>query len=108
MYYKLKTIYLSHFRLRILLNTFVSGYFAYLFYLKGFDKYPLYMLTILFKLVGYGISIAIERLSFQERHFYYRNMQLGYKKVFGIFFAMDLVLTLLIFFFTHLWSTYFG
>ena len=56
MYYKLKTIFLSHFLLRILLNLTVTGYFAFLFFLKGFDKYPLYMLALLFKFIGYFIS----------------------------------------------------
>ena len=106
MYYKLKTIYLSHFRLRLLLNLTVTCYFAYIFYLKGFDKYPLYMVVIICKMIGYLVSVSIERMFFSKRHYYYRNMGLGYTTVFGWLLILDITLFLIIFTLAHLWSNY--
>jgi hypothetical protein len=106
MYYKLKTIYLSHFVLRILINLTVTGYFSFLFIIKGFDKYPLYMLALIFKLIGYSITGLIERLFFPHRHHYYRNMGLGYAKVFGTLFLLDFVLMITILTLTYLCQNY--
>jgi len=106
MYYKLKTIYLSHFKLRILINLIVTGYFAFLFFIKGFDKYPLYMLALMFKLTGYFISGLVERVFFKDMHLYYRNMRLGYSKVFGIFFTLDFIFMVILFSLIYLCKSY--
>jgi len=106
MYYKLKTIFLSHFLLRILLNLTVTGYFAFLFFLKGFDKYPLYMLALLFKFIGYFISGIIEKVFFPNRSHYYRNMRLGYTKIFSTLFLSDFLLLIIVFTLTYLCKNY--
>jgi hypothetical protein len=106
MYYKLKTIYLSHFVLRIFINLMVTGYFSFLFFIKGFDIYPLYMLALMFKFTGYFISGVIERVFFAGRHHYYRNMKLGYAKVFGILYLLDFVLMVIILSLTYLCRSY--
>jgi hypothetical protein len=106
MYYKLKTIYLSHFVLRILINLTVTAYFSFLFYIKGFDKYPLYMLTLMFKFTGYFVSGLIERVFFPDRHHYYYNMRLGYARVFGTLFLLDFVFMSVILTLTYLCRSY--
>lgn len=106
MYNKLKTIYSSHFVLRILLNMVVTGYFASLFFIKGFDKYPLYMLALMFKFTGYFISAIIERVFYPDRHYYYRNMGLGYTMIFGMLFFFDFILMSITFTLTYLCKNY--
>lgn len=106
MFFKLKTIYLSHLKLAFAINCFVTCYFSYLFYLNGFDKSALYTLALFFKAIGYGFTVAIERLFFLNRSYFYRNMGLGYKKVFGSFMALDCLLFVFILMVVALWKSF--
>jgi hypothetical protein len=90
MYQKFKTLYLHHFKLVFALNFALSLYFVNLFYLKGFDKAGLYQLAIGFKLLAYAATVVIEKLVFSRRIYYYYNLGIGYRKILGLFFAMDL------------------
>jgi hypothetical protein len=89
---KLKTIYLHHFKLVLFLNFCLSLFFGYLFFLKGFDKAPLYSIALFFKLVAYGTTVSIEKLFFSVRNYYYRNLGLSYRRIFSVLFAVDMML----------------
>jgi hypothetical protein len=90
MFYKLKTIYLAHFKVSILLNLWVSLYFLYFFWKTGFDNHSLYTLTLFFKAIAYGAGLAVEKLLSPQREFYYRNMGISYRRLFGILYLSDL------------------
>ncbi len=106
MYQKFKTLYLHHFKLVFTLNFALSLYFANLFYLKGFDKVNLYNLAIGFKLLGYATTIAIEKLFFNRRIFYYYNLGISYRKILSIFFALEFSLFLFILLCCWLWISF--
>lgn len=91
MYAKLKFIYIHHFKLIIFLNFGLSLFFSYLFFLKGFDKIPLYSIALFFKLIGYATTFAIEKLLFSQRKYYYLNMGLSYRRLFSVLFGIDFV-----------------
>jgi len=100
MRYKLKAIYLAHFKVNILLNLWVSAYFSYFFWTRGFDKYPLYTLALIFKVTAYGLGLASEKLLAPRREFYYRNMGIGYRRIFGTLYIADLLLFILVLIFS--------
>lgn len=91
MYHRLKILYFHHFKLVGVLNCCLSLFFVYLFVLKGFDKVNLYNLAIFFKLLAYGLTIAIEKLFFAQRAFYYRNLGISYRRLLGTFFSLDAI-----------------
>jgi len=88
----LKTIYLHHFKLVLFLNFCLSLFFGYLFFLKGFDKAPLYSIALFFKLIAYGTTLSIEKLLFSQRRYYYRNLGLSYRRIFTVLYAAEFTL----------------
>jgi len=106
MYQKLKIIYLHHFKFLIFLNLFLSLYLIQLFCLKGFDKVGLYNLAIFFKLVAFATTFGIEKLFFGKHIFYFQNLGLSYRKIFGIFYLLDFALFILLFLISWLWKSY--
>ncbi|WP_199119517.1 hypothetical protein [Pedobacter sp. ASV28] len=106
MYNKLKIIYTNHFKLVFVLNLGLSLFFLHLFYLKGFGKVGLYNILTAFKLMGYVVTLLTEKLLFDRRKFYYYNLGLGYRKVLGIFFAIDFVLCAVLLMFCWLCTSF--
>jgi len=106
MYQKLKLLYLHHFKLVFVLNFALSLYFLNLFYLKGFDKVGLYNLIIAFKLLGYATTVAVEKLFFSYRIFYYYNLGISYRRILGTFFALEFGLFVLLVTFCWLWMNF--
>ena len=98
---KLRFLYSNHFKAIIGLNILVSLFFTYLFFLKGFDKINLYHYAIIFKLVGYALSVMLEKVIFQERKYFYRNLRIGYRKIFSILFIPDFVMFKILLMFTY-------
>jgi lipoprotein signal peptidase len=96
MYLKLKSIYFQHFKFAIALNLSISLFFLMLFISKGFDHYPLYMLMLFFKAGGYIIDVVVEKFFFAARSFHYKNMGFSYRKIFGILFATDFILLIMV------------
>jgi len=94
MFKRLLFIYSHHFRLALALNLFVSSYFTWLMWIKGFGYYNLYMLALLFKAIGYGITVLVEKLFFESREYYFRNLGLSYRQLFSILFSADFLLFL--------------
>lgn len=57
-----------------------------------------YILAILAKLLGYGISVVIEKWFFAgQRAYFFKNMGLGYRHIFGFLFLVDGVLLVLVY-----------
>ena len=93
---KLTFIYRQHFKFIIAVNLGTSLFFSFLFLSKGYTHYPLYMLSIIFKLVGYLISIAVERLLYASRVYHYQNLGFSYKLIFSRLFIADFLLFILL------------
>lgn len=94
---RLRFIYIHHFKWTTCLNSGVSIFLLYLFYLKGFAAAELYQLALMFKFAGYGLTIAIEKLFFAPRVYHYKNLGLGYRHILGTFMLLDcLFFTLLV------------
>lgn len=93
---KITFLYQQHFKFIVLLNLFVSICFVIIFWNKGYNHYPLYMLALMLKLVSYGISTAIEKLFFQSRSFHFRNLGFSYRMLFGWLYAIDFLFFIMI------------
>ncbi|RZK00598.1 MAG: hypothetical protein EOO43_25135 [Flavobacterium sp.] len=106
MYQKLKILYLHHFKLVFVLNFALSLFFVHLFFEKGFDKVGLYNLIIAFKLLGYATTLAVEKLFFSYRIFYYYNLGISYRRILGTFFALEFGLFVLLLTFCWLWMSF--
>jgi len=106
MYQKLKILYLHHFKLVFFLNFALSLFFLHLFYLKGFNKVNLYNLAFAFKLIGYATTVAIEKLFFSYRIFYYYNLGMSYRRILGTFFGMEFGLFILSLIICWLWTNF--
>lgn len=106
MYQKLKILYLHHFKLVFVLNLALSLFWLNLFYLKGFDKINLYNLAIAFKLIGYATTVAIEKLFFSYRIFYYYNLGISYRRILGTFFGIEFGLFVLSLIICWLWMNF--
>ncbi len=106
MYQKLKILYLHHFKLVFVLNFALSLFWLNLFYLKGFEKVNLYNLAIVFKLVGYAITVAIEKLFFSYRILYYYNLGISYRRILGTFFSIEFGLFVLSLMLCRLWLNF--
>lgn len=98
---KLSYLYSNHFKAIIGLNIFVSLFFTYLFFLKGFDKINLYYYAIIFKSIGYVLSVMLEKVIFPERKYFYRNLRISYRKIFSILFIPDFVIFMVLLMFTY-------
>lgn len=98
MIHKLSIIYTRHYKLMLCLNFCLSLFFAYLFYRKGFDRIPLYNLAIFFKAVGYLFMIAVEKVFFIRRNYYFKNQGISYQRLFAVFFSVDFMVFLLLLF----------
>ena len=93
---KIAFLYQQHFKFIVALNLFVSICFVTIFWNKGYNHYPLYMLALMLKLVSYGISIAIEKMFFQSRSFHFRNLGFSYRMLFGWLYAIDFLFFIVI------------
>ncbi|HTM97464.1 MAG TPA: hypothetical protein VL088_01915, partial [Pedobacter sp.] len=60
--------------------------------LKGFDKAPLYSIVLFFKLIGYVTTVSIEKMLFNQRSYYYRNLGLSYRRIFAVLFSFEFML----------------
>ena len=98
---KLSFLYLNHFKAVIALNVFVSLFFSYLFFIKGFDKLNLYFYSVIFKLMGYILSVMIEKIIFPERQYFFRNLRFSYRKIFSVLFITDFLIFMLFLFLTY-------
>lgn len=62
-----------------------------------------YILAVLLKLAGYGLSIVIEKWFFaRHRAYFFKNMGLGYRHIFGFLIGIDAVLLVLTYW---IWNT---
>lgn len=103
---KLIFIYTQHFKFNIALTLFVSFYFTLIFWSKGYNHYPLYMVAILFKGIAYGLSLWVEKTFFEARSYHYHNLGFGYRQLFGTLFALDLLLFICIILFSYLCKSF--
>mgnify|MGYP006165628347 CR=1 FL=1 len=103
---KLRFIFLHHFKLVAVLNFSLTLYLTYLFVLKGFDKVNLYNIAFALKLVAYVTTVAIEKLFFAYRSYYYRNLGFSYRKLLGLFFAFDFLLFISLLIISYLWMSF--
>jgi len=95
MHRKITSLFSQHFKLIIALNLVVTLFFTVVFWLKGYNHYPLYMLAITLKVIGYGISVGIEKLLFQARSYHYRNLGFSYRMLFGWLLGADFIFFIL-------------
>ncbi len=57
-----------------------------------------YVLALLAKLLGYGISVVIEKWFFAgQREYFFKNMGLGYRHIFGFLFVIDGILLVIVY-----------
>lgn len=65
--------------------------------------FGVYVLAVLAKLFGYGMSFVIEKWFFAaHREYFFKNMGLGYRHIFGFLFLADAVILVIIYW---LWKT---
>ncbi len=97
---KLHQVYTHFFKFLAVVNIGVSV-FAVALVLGGQGQSPVvaaYVLAVAVKLVGYGLSVVIEKWFFAERReYFFKNMGLGYRHIFGFVFFVDVVLLVLIY-----------
>jgi hypothetical protein len=103
---KIIFIYLQHFKLIITLNLFVSISFIYLFWAKGYNHYPLYMLALSLKAVAYGISFGVEKMFFQPRMYHFRNLAMSYRMLFSWLYTADFIFFIAVFLISLACKTY--
>ena len=90
-------IILLHFRFLLALNllwsiALLSSVFTY-----GLQTATAISLIIVAKVIGYGVSILIERWLYAgQREYYFKNMSLSYVRLFGCLFLLDTVLLIFI------------
>ncbi|MCY1532960.1 hypothetical protein D9M68_682620 [compost metagenome] len=89
---RLRFIFERHFKLMLALNISLSLFLCALFYIKGFDKTLLYTIALFNKGIGYAVTIAIEKLFFGKRSFYYKNLGISYGRLFSMFFILDVLI----------------
>lgn len=106
MIHKLKFLFVHHFKLVTALNFGLTLYLTYLFVLKGFDKVNLYNIAFALKLVAYVTTLAIEKLFFAYRSYYYRNLGFSYRKLLGLFFAIDFLFFISLLIISFLWMSF--
>ncbi|MBB5438526.1 hypothetical protein HDC92_002202 [Pedobacter sp. AK017] len=99
---KIAFIYQQHFKFTIALNAFVSISMLVIFWDKGYNHYPLYMLALFMKAVAYGICIAVEKMFLQPRNYHFRNLGFSYRMIFGWLYGVDLLVFLLVLLLTGL------
>lgn len=99
-------IYAQHFKFTIALTLFVSLYFILIFWSKGYNHYPLYMLALFFKAIAYGLSLLVEKTFFEARAYHYRNLGFGYRRLFGTLFWLDLLLFVCMILFSYLCKSF--
>lgn len=95
---KFSIIYAKHFKLILCLNFCLSLFFAYLFYRKGFNQVSLYNLAIFFKGIGYLFTATVEKVFFTNRSYYFKNLGISYRRLFGVLFVFDLIIFVLMLF----------
>lgn len=103
---KIAFIYHQHFKFMIALNLFISLYLLAAFWYNGYNHYPLYMLALFFKTIGYIIVVAVEKIFYQPRAYHFRNLGLSYRMLFGCLYVADLLLFFLLLFITGVCKTY--
>lgn len=103
---KISFIYQQHFKFIIALNLFTSIYFVGVFWFKGYNHYPLYMLALVFKLMAYVLGVVIEKMFHQSRAYHFRNLGFSYRMLFGWLYAVDLLLFILILTISGICKTY--
>ncbi|GAA4779054.1 hypothetical protein GCM10023231_02140 [Olivibacter ginsenosidimutans] len=89
-------IYFSSFTLLIGFNLFMSVLAVLLFLQEGFDLYGVYLISVLIKSVGYLFSVAIERMFYANRVYFFKNLGLSYRWIFTYLFLLDFGYYLLI------------
>lgn len=95
MFVKLYRVYVYFFKLVAIINIGVSVFAgALLMDGEGRDRVATaYVLATAAKVLGYGVSILIEKWFFAgHREYFFKNMGLGYRHIFGFVFIVDLVL----------------
>lgn len=102
---KLYRVYFHFFKFLVSVNVGVS-LFAVALVLRREEPDNLagaYVLALLAKLLGYGISAVIEKWFFAgQREYFFKNMGLGYRHIFGFLFFVDGILLIILYW---AWST---
>lgn len=87
---KIRKLYFPFFYTLILFNAFVSLFPLAFFWKYGFQVYGIYALSMLLKLIGYVLSIGVEKLLHSNRGYFFQNLGLPYRCLFAFLFLLDL------------------
>lgn len=97
---KLGPVYFHFFKFLALANLGVS-FFAVALVLgreEPTDWIGVYILALLVKLLGYGLSVVVEKWFFSgHRAYFFKNIGLGYRHIFGFLIAIDTLLLVLVY-----------
>lgn len=97
---KLYRVYIHFFKFLATVNIGVS-FFAVALVLGREGQSDLvgaYVLAVVAKLLGFGISVVIEKWFFAgHREYFFKNMGLGYRHIFGVIFSVDIILLIIIY-----------
>jgi len=83
-------LYFPLFKHLILLNVLMSVLAARLFLQEGFNVYGVYIIASSIKIVGYALSLAVERMFYAKRGYFFKNVGLSYSRIFAYILLLDL------------------
>lgn len=99
MFAKLHKIYGYFFKFLICFNIVVSVLCINFLLEVESPSMRTYLLLVIIKGIGYGLSVVIEKWFYaKSREYFFKNLGLGYRHIFGYLFLVDALLFIIIFF----------